>query len=138
MKKLAVIVLGVAIICGCRTSGTRSMLTRVRVLNHSGRDIIFVVVDPDGEASPFGFLAHGKSGATVTGCIIRFSNDFAIQWKEEGKSRKALVDVMSIMEQYDRVQKVTFTYVGEGKWITSAEGTLNATGRNIRDSDQRQ
>lgn len=116
MIKLTVVLVFTVALCSCFATAPKGAVTEVRVLNHSEKDISFVVVDPNGIPSRFGFLASSKSGKTIMGCTLRFSRDFSIEWEEAGATHESPVDTAAIMAQKGRVGRVTFTYRGQSKW----------------------
>jgi hypothetical protein len=125
MKNILLVILATFILGGCNTIGNQNRHFSLRVLNHSGVNVGSVVLDPARLALPIGYMGHGKSGKTVSCSPVKYSHEFSIEWKEEGSTKSAVLDIAYLAPRRKSIQLLTFTYMGDGQWDVLAKDNFN-------------
>lgn len=111
------------LLTGCVNMTTNDHVYQIRAGNRSGAAIRFVVVDVDGANNRFGYLGRASGSKTISGVRVRFTDEMAIEWEEDGKVWRVHLTLSQYAKKKDVIESFSFYYAGNNKWrIVAREG----------------
>lgn len=118
---LMVGVVSVSCTSGCAHFGSERFSCQVRMANKSSQPIFFVVMDPDGAATSFGWFGVGGKGGTASGCSLPLRRNLILQWEEEEVTRRKAIDLSIYESKMHEIKSMGFYYMGNGQWKVEAQ-----------------